>query len=79
MVLLFDSWLKLLTRKLNLKWKDIYRVVTVFPYCTVKLENKEGMKFKVNGQRMKQYLGENKESRLVSVADLKEASAIKLN
>lgn len=65
--------MKLFPGKFKSKWKGPYRVVTVFPYDASELENKEGLKFKVNGQRVKHYLGENKESRLVGVIDLKEA------
>lgn len=48
-------------------------MVTVFPYDTIKLESKEGLKFKFNVQRVKHYLGESKESRFVCEVDFKEA------
>lgn len=70
---LFDSRLKLFPGNLKLKQKGPYRVVTVFPYDTIKLESKEGLKFKFNVQRVKHYLGESKESRFVCEVDFKEA------
>lgn len=72
-VLLFGSRLNLFPRKLKSKWKGPYRVVTMFLYGVIKLENKEGPKFKVNGQRVKHYLGENKKLTLVCEFDLKES------
>ena len=53
MALLFDLKLKLFPGKLRSKWNGPYRVVMVFPYSAIELENKDGKKFKVNGQRVK--------------------------
>lgn len=75
-VLLFDPRLKLFLGKLKKKWKDPYRVVIVFPYGAIVLEIKEGLKWKVKGKKVKYYFGEDKESRLVCVVDLKEAWVI---
>lgn len=54
MVLLFDS--KLFPGKVRSRWRGPYTVVTVYPYDTIELENSNGLKFKVNGQRVKHYL-----------------------
>ena len=58
-ILLFNSILKLFPRKLKSKWSGPYVVVssTTFGAMTLKTSNEE--EFKVNGQRLKQYLGRN--------------------
>ena len=58
-VLLFNSRLKLFPGKLKSKWSGPYTVVanTTFGAVTLKTSNIE--EFKVNGQRLKQYLGRN--------------------
>ena len=57
LVLLFNSRLHLLPGKLKSKWTGPYLVTQLFPYGAVELETKEGVRFKVNGQRIKFYLG----------------------
>ncbi|KAK4723872.1 hypothetical protein R3W88_026651 [Solanum pinnatisectum] len=57
LVLLFNSRLRLFLGKLKSKWTGTLIVTQVFPHEDVKLENKEGTRFKVNGQRFKVYLG----------------------
>ena len=58
-VLLFNSRLTLFPGKLKSKWSDPYTVVasTTFGAMTLKTGNEE--EFKVNGQRLKHYLGRN--------------------
>ncbi|KAK4721332.1 hypothetical protein R3W88_011565 [Solanum pinnatisectum] len=41
------------------KWTGPLRVTQVFPHGAVELENKEGTRFKVNGQRIKVYMGKS--------------------
>lgn len=48
MILLFDSRIKLFQGKLKSRWKDTYRVVTVFAFDAIVLENKKGMGIKIN-------------------------------
>ncbi|XP_062118665.1 uncharacterized protein LOC133832320 [Humulus lupulus] len=56
-VLLFNSRLKLFPGKMKSRWSRTYTVVRVFPYGAVELLNKNNETFKVNGQRVKSYLG----------------------
>ena len=57
LVLLFNSRLHLFPGKLKSKWTGPYTVTQLFPHGAVELETKEGVRFKVNGQRIKIYLG----------------------
>ncbi|XP_076933106.1 uncharacterized protein LOC143598897 [Bidens hawaiensis] len=62
-VLLFNSRLKLFAGKLRSKWLGPYLVKEVFPYGVVELENPDnGTSWKVNGHRLKNYLGGLEES-----------------
>ena len=56
-VLLFNSRLKLFPGKLKSRWSGPYIVTQVFPYGAVELRGETGNLFKVNGQRLKPYLG----------------------
>ena len=57
-VLLFNSRLKLIAGKLKSRWTGPYVVREVFPYGTAELFNEEdGSVWKVNGHRLKHYLG----------------------
>ncbi|XP_055826350.1 uncharacterized protein LOC129894720 [Solanum dulcamara] len=56
LVLLFNSRMHLFPSKLKSKWLEPLRVSQVFPYGVVEIENKDGTKFKVNGQRIKAYM-----------------------
>ena len=58
-VLLFNSRLKLFPRKLKSKWSGPYTVVASTTFGVVTLKTNNGEEFKVNGQRLKQYLGRN--------------------
>ena len=56
-VLLYNSKLKLFLGKLKSRWSGPYTVVTSTPFGAVKLKIDSGSEFKVNGQRLKHYLG----------------------
>ena len=56
LVLLFNSSLRLFPGKLKSKRTGLYLITQVFPHGAVELETKEGVRFKVNGQRIKIYL-----------------------
>ncbi|XP_076958124.1 uncharacterized protein LOC143633763 [Bidens hawaiensis] len=57
-VLLFNPRLKLFVGKLRSKWTGPYLVKEVFPYGVVELENpNNGTSWKMNGHRLKHYLG----------------------
>jgi len=56
-VLLYDSKLHLFPGKLRSRWRSPYIVSRVFPYGAVEIQDLEsGATFKVNGQRLKQFL-----------------------
>ncbi|GKF89512.1 hypothetical protein Tco_0263475 [Tanacetum coccineum] len=52
-VLLFNSRLKMFSGKL----KSSFTITQVFPYGTVELSQNSGPNFKVNGHRIKHYVG----------------------
>ena len=57
LVLLFNARLRSFSSKLKSKWTGPYLITQLFPHGVVELENKEGVRSKVNGQRIKIYLG----------------------
>ena len=56
-VLLYNSRLKLFPGKLKSRWSGPYTIVAVNPFGAVTLTTNYGDEFKVNGQRLKHYLG----------------------
>ena len=56
-VLLYNTKVKLFPRKLKSRWSGPYTVVTSTPFRAVTLKIEFGNEFKVNGQRLKHYLG----------------------
>ena len=56
-VLLFNSRLKIFLGKLKSKWKGPYTVVSSTTFGAVTLRTSNHEEFKVNGQRLKHYLG----------------------
>ncbi|GJU11129.1 reverse transcriptase domain-containing protein [Tanacetum coccineum] len=56
-VLLFNSRLKILSGKLKSRWFGPLTISHVFPYGTVELSQNSGPNFKVNGHRIKHYVG----------------------
>ena len=65
LVFLFNSTLRLFPGKLKSKWTGPYSITQLFFHGAVELENKEGVRFKVNGQRIKIYLGNAKTTKEV--------------
>ena len=57
LVLLDNSRLRWFLGKLKSKWIGPYLITQLFPHRAVELETKEGVQFKVNGQRIKLYFG----------------------
>ena len=57
LVLLYNYRLCLFLGNLKSKWTGPYLVTQLFPHGVVELETKEGVQFKVNGQRIKIYFG----------------------
>ena len=56
-VLLYNSRLKLFPGKLKSRWSGPYTVLTSTPFGAVTLKTESGNEFKVNGKRLKHYLG----------------------
>nr|GEW49882.1 reverse transcriptase domain-containing protein [Tanacetum cinerariifolium] len=56
-VLLFNSRLKILSRKLKTRWSGPFTITQVFSYGTIELSQPNGPNFKVNGHRVKHYFG----------------------
>ena len=56
-VLLYNFRLELFPGKLKSRWSGPYTVVTSTPFGAVTLKDESGSEFKVNGQRLKHYLG----------------------
>ena len=56
-MLVYNSRLHLFPRKLKSKLNSPFVVKNVYPYRAVEIENpKDGITFKVNGERLKPYL-----------------------
>nr|GEX68631.1 reverse transcriptase domain-containing protein [Tanacetum cinerariifolium]GEX78355.1 reverse transcriptase domain-containing protein [Tanacetum cinerariifolium] len=58
-VLLFNSRLKIFSGKLKICWSGPFTISQVYPYGTIELSQPDGPNFKVNGHRLKHYLGED--------------------
>nr|GEU66484.1 reverse transcriptase domain-containing protein [Tanacetum cinerariifolium] len=56
-VLLFNSRLKIFSRKLKTRWSGPFTITKVYPYGTAKLAHADGSNFKVNCHRLKHYHG----------------------
>ncbi|GKA78878.1 reverse transcriptase domain-containing protein [Tanacetum coccineum] len=56
-VLLFNSRLKILSRKLKTRWSGPFTITKVFPYGTTKSSHSDESNFKVNCHRLKHYFG----------------------
>ncbi|XP_030478170.1 uncharacterized protein LOC115695231 [Cannabis sativa] len=55
---LFNSRLKLFSRKLKSRWSGPFTIVKVYPFGAMNVKNEQsGRIFKVNGQRLKYYIG----------------------
>nr|GEX66399.1 reverse transcriptase domain-containing protein [Tanacetum cinerariifolium] len=56
-VLLFNSKLKIFSRKLKSRWSGPFTIVEIYPYGTAKLVHPDSCNFKVNCHRLKHYHG----------------------
>nr|GEZ78408.1 reverse transcriptase domain-containing protein [Tanacetum cinerariifolium] len=54
---LFNSRLKIFLGKLKTRWSGPLTIAKVFPYGMVELSQSNGLNFKVNGHRVKHYIG----------------------
>ena len=57
LVLVSSSGSPCLPGKLKSKWTDPYLITQVFPHGAVELKAKEGVRFKMNRERIKLYFG----------------------
>ena len=69
-VLIFNSRLKLFPRKLRSRWSEPVTVTLVTSYGAIRVQTENGSKFKVNGQRLKRYLGEQIANEIVNYIDV---------
>nr|GEU33336.1 reverse transcriptase domain-containing protein [Tanacetum cinerariifolium] len=65
-VLLFNSRLKIFSRKLKTRWSSPFTITQVFPYGTIELSQPNDPNFKVNGHHVKHYFGGDIPSNVVS-------------
>ena len=56
-MLVDSSGLPCLSEKLKFKWTGPYLITQVFPHGEVELKAKEGVRFKMNRDRIKLYFG----------------------
>ena len=71
LVLLFSSRLRMFPGKLKSKWSGPFKVVHVTPFDTLDLKNKNGEIFRVNGNRVKHYLGKIDDNHVVALIHFK--------
>ena len=58
-VLLYNSRLKLFRGKLKSRWTSPFEVTQVFPSRAIEIKDQDRAPFKVNGQRLKAYIGDS--------------------
>ncbi|XP_070002519.1 uncharacterized protein [Nicotiana sylvestris] len=71
LVLLFNSRLRMFLGKLKSKWSGPFEVVHVTPFGALDLKNKNGKIFRVNGHRVKHYLGKVDDGHVVALINFK--------
>lgn len=59
--LLYNSRLHLLPGKFMFKWSRPFFMVRVFTHCAIEIQCDSDDSFKVNGQHVKNYMGNNKD------------------
>ena len=69
-VLIFNSKLKLFPSKLRSRWFGPVTVTSVTPYGVIWVQTENGKEFKVNGQRLKHYLGEQIAKEIMNYIDV---------
>ena len=65
-VLIFNTRLKLFPGKLRSRWSRPFTVTSVTSYGAIGVQTENGQEFKVNGQRLKHYLGEQIANEIVN-------------
>ncbi|XP_016173190.1 uncharacterized protein LOC107615657 [Arachis ipaensis] len=75
-VLVYDSRLRLMPRKLRSRWDGPFKVVDVKPYGVVEVIHPiNGIKFKINGHRVKLYQTQPKNAKELEIFLLGEVSS----
>ena len=69
-VLIFNSRLKLFPGKLRSRWSGPVTVSSITPYGAIVVQIENGQEFKVNGQRLKHYLGKQIAIEIVNYIDV---------
>ena len=69
-VMIFNSKLKLFSGKLKSRWSRLVTVTSVTPYGAIGAQAENGQEFKVNGNRLKHYLGELIAKEFVNYIDI---------
>ena len=73
LVLLYESHLRLFPGKLKSRWSGSYRVIDVSPNGAIEIQSmKDDATFKVNGHRLKPYLGSKVSGKGVGSVELAE-------
>ncbi|XP_019264843.1 PREDICTED: uncharacterized protein LOC109242440 [Nicotiana attenuata] len=67
LVLLLNSMLRMFPGKLKSKWSGLFDVVNVTTFGALDLKNKNNEVFRVNGKRVKHYLGKVDDGHIVAV------------
>ncbi|XP_070055125.1 uncharacterized protein [Nicotiana tomentosiformis] len=67
LVLLFNSRLEMFSGKLKSKWSGPFEIVGVTPFGALDLKNKSDDVFRVNGHRVKHYLGQADDVHVVAI------------
>ncbi|XP_070057211.1 uncharacterized protein [Nicotiana tomentosiformis] len=67
LVLLLNSRLRMFPGKLKSKWSGPFKVVNVTPFGALDLKNKNDEVFRVNGHRVKHYLGKVDDGHVVEL------------
>ncbi|XP_019431552.1 PREDICTED: uncharacterized protein LOC109338717 [Lupinus angustifolius] len=68
LVLLFHSRLRLFPGKLKSRWSGPLRVTKVYPYGIILIWNEKRGNFKMNGQRLKHYLADERLEKQTNIA-----------
>ncbi|XP_070042586.1 uncharacterized protein [Nicotiana tomentosiformis] len=71
LVLLFNSRLRMFPGKLKSKWSGPFEVVHMTPFGALDLKNKNAKVFRVNGHRVKHYLGKVDDGHVVVLLHFK--------
>jgi len=71
LVLLFNSWLRMFLGKLKSKWSGPFEVMGVTPFGALDLKNKNDEVYRVNGHRVKHYMGKDGDGHVMAVIHVK--------